>query len=337
MPPEWAPQQAVWFSWPWHAHTWPDSKDKAVAEYAAFLATTLRYAPIRIVCEKAQQKAAEKALRAAQADLERVEWVDLPSNDAWIRDFGPTFVQHRETGKLAMVDWQYNAWGGKFAPWDADAALVERLEERLEIPRFGAPFVCEGGAIEVNSQGLCLTTESVLLNENRNRDLYAPTIGGYLKDFLGMKEVMWLERGQATDDTDGHIDTLARFFKDDGIVAIRTDDSHHHDYEALQGNRERLEGLRTPTGGRFDIAWLPLPDPIHVPGAREEFLPASYANFLIVNEGVLVPFYGQPRQDDHARGLIQELFPKHEVVGVSCRELVWEGGAAHCLSQQMPV
>lgn len=361
MPPEWAPQEAIWLTWPSNPATWIGSREELIPAYAALIQLCARFEPVRLIVPPGVEAAIRAHLERAdlrqilprqqdQDSLTRrkeilpvpsfpIDLIPLPTNDAWCRDHGPTFLRHPEKG-LAIVDWPYNAWGGKFPPWEDDEAVPAALEalipERfgVELPRFRAPLICEGGAIEVNGAGLALTTESVLLNPNRNPQASRPEVEAMLRNYLGVKGVAWLRGGMESDDTDGHIDTLARFFSADGIVYNGVPSGPHEDARILAENRERLEGLRTPSGARFDLAALPLPP--RPRSSEGDCLPATYANYLILNETVLVPAYGETRPDEHARGLIGELFPGREAISVDCRLFLQEGGALHCLSQQQP-
>ncbi|MDX2108772.1 MAG: agmatine deiminase family protein [Verrucomicrobiota bacterium] len=336
-PAEWEPQAAVWFSWPNNPETWPGRLARIQQVFAELITRITAHQEVRLNCTTPFQGEATKLLRAAGAAMERVRFYDIPTNDVWCRDHGPTFVKDRDTGKLAIIDWEYNAWGGKYPPWIFDDAVPARVGEVLNLPRYRAPLICEGGALETNGDDLLLTTESVLLNPNRNPKLSQSEITVLLKEFLGSREVVWLGSGMVTDDTDGHIDTLARFWKTDGVVCVMEKNSHDADYRTLMANRERLQGLRTPTGGRFDLVELPQPEPVIAQGTRTERLPATYANFLILNGCIIVPTYSQPKRDAQALGIIGELFSKHQVIGVDSLEILREGGSFHCLSQQQPV
>lgn len=335
-PAEWEPQSAVWFSWPANPNTWPDRLHHIQAIFARMLSAVSQCETVRLNCAKPLQDNARRLLLAEKAQLDRIEFFDIPTNDVWCRDHGPTFVKDSSSGSLAIVDWKYNAWGGKFPPWDLDDAVPARIAEALRLPIRRAPIFCEGGGIESNGQGILLTTECVMLNPNRNPDIKKLEVENLFKEYLGIHTTFWLGEGMTTDDTDGHIDTLARFFKPDGIVAIQETNSKDPDYRNLQENIERIQGFRTPTGGRFDLALLPQPDPVFAEGTRTERLPATYANFLILNGAVLVPTYGQPKRDSHALGLLGELFPKRKIIGMDSLEILREGGSFHCLSQQQP-
>lgn len=336
MPPEWSPQEAVWLSWPVaDPRHWGGSKRELIeskfAEYAALIS---RFETVRVNAPLADHPRIRQACNRARAVPERVELFDHFHDDVWCRDHGPIFVKHRESGELAVTDWEFNAWGGKFAPWDSDNAIPRRVAESLGLRRFEAGMILEGGAIEINGAGQLLTTEAVLLNPNRNPGLGRDDIERRLCDFLGVREVLWLARGIEGDDTDGHIDDLARFTDDSTILACT--DASSPNRGVLEQNLERLRTFAAPGGRPFEIVEIPLPEACEVPGWRLPILPASYVNFLIVNGGVIAPTFRQPANDDRALGLLRELFHGREVIGLDALDLVEEGGTLHCLSQQQP-
>ena len=336
MPAEWERQEAVWLSWPLNPQTWPGRLAAVQQKFAELAAAISRFEKVCINCAKEAQPAALKLLQEANANLDYVIFYGHPTDDAWCRDHGPTFVKNHKTSEIAVVDWKYNAWGGKFPPWDKDDAIPKLVADALGFRHFASPIVCEGGAIEVNGDGLLLTTESVLLNPNRNPDLSKANAEQVLKDYTGAGQICWLGGGLANDDTDGHIDNLARFYKPDGVVAVIEKNSRSPNYRALQENRERLEGLRTPAGGHFDFAWLQLPENCRHEDQPQRLLPASYANFLAINGAVIAPTFRQPKADARAAGLLGELFPKRKIIPIDCLDLLLEGGAVHCVTQQQP-
>lgn len=338
MPPEWSPQEAVWLSWPVPnpAH-WGGQKFDLIGEkFAEFASAITRFETVRINAPGAQHATIAALLNKARAVPERVELFDHPHNDVWCRDHGPIFVKHRETGTVAVTDWGFNAWGGKFPPWDLDDAIPGRIAETLGMERFVGGMILEGGAIEVNGLGQLLTTEAVLLNPNRNPHLDRQQIEAKLREGLGITEILWLARGIEGDDTDGHIDDLVRFVDAETLVACVEPNPKSPNHAVLEENISRLRNFLTPGGRTFELVPMPLPEACEVPGWRLPVLPASYVNFLIVNDGVLAPTFRQSRNDDRALGLLRELFPGREVRGIDCLDLVEEGGTLHCLSQQQP-
>jgi agmatine deiminase len=272
-------------------------------------------------------------LRAAKADLANVTLLGIPTVDVWMRDYGPTFVTRREpTDPLAFNDWSFNGWGGKYESYEADELVAREIASLLKMPVFDHPLILEGGSIEVNGAGTCLTTEQCLLNPNRNPHLSRAEIEQFLKDSLGLSHIIWLGEGIVGDDTDGHIDDIARFVNPTTVACIVEADWRDDNYACLQDNYERLQNARDQSGGKLNLIALPCPAPVYYEGAR---LPASYANFYIANQVVLVPVFGDP-QDKRALGILQELFPARQVIGLRCNEVVAGLGAIHCVTQQEP-
>ncbi len=336
MPPEWSVQKAVWLSWPHNPDTWPDRMEKVQQSYAAFAAAISRYEEVRILRGGKSEQEIRDILSRADAIQERIFIFDIPTNDAWCRDHGPVFLKNQHTGETAIVDFQYNSWGGKFPPWDLDNAVPSLIAKQLSLKRFEIPIVCEGGALEINGLGDLITTESVLLNSNRNPGVSKQQMTDILCDSLGASQVIWLESGMAGDDTDGHVDTMARFFRDDAILLAEDPSATGRNREILTRNRKRLETARNSKGELMEILALPCPKPILPANWREEVLPATYANYLLVNGAVLVPTYQDDRSDQAAVKIIQQCFPEREIVPLDCYDIILEGGALHCLSQQQP-
>jgi agmatine deiminase len=333
MPAEWEPQEAVWLSWPHKRSTWPGHFRPIPAKFAEIVAQISRFEKVRINCAAALQPRAKRLCAAAGADLKRVAFFNHPTNDAWCRDHGPIFVKHKRTGEVALTDWDYNAWGGKYPPFDRDNAIPPRIGRALGLRRFERKMVLEGGSIDVNGAGLLLTTEACLLNPNRNPSLSRAEIERALCEMLGVRSILWLGDGIVGDDTDGHVDDLSRFFATDGIVTAVERNQRDVNYPMLADNLARLRALRTPAGRKFRIVELPMPAPLFCEGVR---LPASYANFLVINGAVLMPTFRQPRRDREAAEVLAACFPDREIVLIDCVELVWGLGTLHCLSQQQP-
>jgi agmatine deiminase len=333
MPAEWERQEAVWLSWPHNRETWPGTFRPIPAVFAEVAAQVSRREKVRINVVSAHRKRALSLIAKAGADMANVECFNHPTNDAWCRDHGPIFVRSDRTGKVAVTDWEYNSWGGKYPPFDQDNRIPERISRALGLRRFRKATVLEGGSIDVNGKGVLLTTESCLLNRNRNPWLTRAEIEGNLRDFLGISTVLWLGDGIAGDDTDGHVDDVTRFFSEDGIVTCverRRGDVNHR---ALERNLELLRSFRTASGRKYRIAAIPMPAPVTWRGTR---LPASYANFLIVNGSVLMPAFRQPRRDREAAEVLASCFPGRDIVPIDCLELVRGLGTLHCISQQQP-
>ena len=338
MPPEWAPQAAVWLSWPVEdpRHWGGRKRDVMWAKFAEIAAAISRHEAVCINAPTADHAAIAAACNKAKAVPEHVRLFDHPHNDVWCRDHGPIFVKHAETGEVAVTDWEFNAWGGKFPPWDLDDAIPGRIAAALGMRVFKGGMILEGGAIEVNGAGQLLTTEAVLLNPNRNPGLSRAEIEQNLRDGLGVRDILWLERGIEGDDTDGHIDDLARFTDERTILACVENDSSSPNRNVLADNLARLRSFHGPGGQPFEVVEIPLPEACEVVGWRLPVLPASYVNFLIVNGGVLVPTFRQGKNDDRALGIIREMFPGRQISGIDCLDLVEEGGTLHCISQQQP-
>ncbi|MCX8073563.1 MAG: agmatine deiminase family protein [Candidatus Binatia bacterium] len=333
MPAEWEPHEATWLSWPHKEESWPGLFESVPPVWAEIVRALVPFEEVRILVGTEElEESARSVLERARVPCGRVRFFRIPTNDAWARDHGPIFVVNRQQRRLAIVDWEYNAWGGKYPPWDLDNAVPTRVAEALELPLARPTMVLEGGSIDVNGCGSLLTTEACLLNPNRNPGLSREAIERRLCQYLGVRHILWLGQGIAGDDTDGHVDDLARFVGPRRVVAVATEDRSSPDYHALADNLRRLEHMRDQDGRPLEIVRLPLPEPVFYEGQQ---LPASYANFYIANGTVLVPTFGVP-QDDEALSILQSVFPERRVVGIHARELIWGLGAIHCVTQQQP-
>ena len=337
MPAEWSPQEAVWLSWPCNRDSAPETHEILQERFGGIAAAISRYETVRINADGAWHARIHKSIEAQRGDMANVELFDHPTNDVWCRDHGPIFVKHRETGAIALTDWQFNAWGGKFPPWDLDNQIPERVAKTFGLQRFASSMILEGGSIEVNDAGVLLTTEAVLLNKNRNPDWSRKDIEKEIKRLLGVTSIFWLGSGIEGDDTDGHIDDITRFIREDVVLTMVEKRPTDANYAVLEQNRERLADLRTASGGRVEVLTMPMPEPL-VPrgGWRLDRLPASYANFLILNDAVLAPVFNQSSRDTRALGFLRECFPTRKIIGIEASDLVFEGGAIHCISQQQP-
>jgi agmatine deiminase len=333
MPAEWEPQEAVWLSWPTNRETWPGCFRTIPRVFAGIAAHISRREKVRINVAAAHRGRARQLVAEAGADMGKVEFFNHPTNDAWCRDHGPIFVRRDRSGEVALTDWTFNAWGGKYPPFDLDNRIPRAIGRELGLRRFPNRMVLEGGSIDVNGAGLLLTTEACLLNRNRNPRLSRGEIEANLRRYLGVRKVLWLGDGIAGDDTDGHVDDLSRFFGAHAVVTAVERNPRDPNHGPLSENLERLRSLRTPSGGRFTIAELPMPAPVRY---RGKMLPASYANFLVINGAVLMPAFGQPRRDREAAEVLASCFRGREVVPIDCLELVRGLGTLHCISQQQP-
>lgn len=333
MPAEWEPQEAVWLSWPHNRATWPGNFRPIPAKFAEIAAQISVREKVRINVEARQRSRVLALLKKAGADRANVELFNHPTNDAWCRDHGPIFVRNDRSGEVALTDWQYNAWGGKYPPFDEDNRIPRRIGRALGLRRFEKKMVLEGGSIDVDGEGLLLTTEACLLNKNRNPRLSREGIEAGLRGSLGIRTVLWLGDGIVGDDTDGHVDDLARFHGAGAVVTVVERNPRDANYRALRENRDRLRSMRTRSGGRLRVTELPMPAPCAYRGRR---LPASYANFLVANGAVLMPTFRQARRDREAAEVLESCFPGRDVVPIDCLELVVGLGTLHCISQQQP-
>lgn len=330
MPAEWSPHAATWLSWPHNRASWPGKFEPVPAIWAELARTIARFEPVHILAG-GQSLLAEA--RSLLGDAIRITLHDIPTNDAWMRDHGPTFLVGPPELPAALVDWEYNAWGGKYPPFDDDNRVPRLIAERLGYRRFVPGIVLEGGAIEPNGRGTILTTESCLLNPNRNPGLSRQQVESYLADYLAAPHVLWLEGGMAGDDTDGHIDQLARFVNERTVVVAVEDDPQEENYEPLQDNYRRLQTMSDQDGRPLEVIPLPMPRPLYFEGQR---LPAGYLNFYLCNGAAIVPIYGESA-DARVLEILQTLLPERQVVGQMAVDLVLGLGAFHCITQQQPL
>jgi len=329
-PAEWEPHQATWLAWPHNRDTWPGIFDRIPPIYAKLVETIARYEPVQILAGGAN------ILRQAQqlvGHLPQVTLHEIPTNDAWIRDHGPTFVHSAEPTAPSVVDWQYNAWGGKYPPWDRDQAVPQKIAAMHQHPHLPCELVLEGGAIDGNGAGTLLTTRSCLLNPNRNPGLSAESAVRYLAHYLGAQHVIWLDgAGIAGDDTDGHVDQLARFVSQRTVVCARQSEPQDFAGDALEVQFTSLQRGTTALGDPLEVIPLYLPAPKCFQSQR---LPTSYCNFYILNQAVIVPTFDDPA-DELALDTLRQLFPHRDVIPFPSLDLVWGLGAIHCLTQQQP-
>jgi agmatine deiminase len=339
MPPEWAPHRACYLIWPHNPETWPGKFDVIPPIYAKMVAAIATFEPVRLAVKDDRGIAGALAMirdaaRGDAAVMSRVHAFHLPTNDSWARDCGPIFVNRTGgQGPAQMaLDWKFNSWGEKYGDFDLDDVVPRRLGERFGFDVLETDLVLEGGSIDVNGAGCVLTTESCLLNPNRNPGLSRAEIEQYLQVYLGVQKVLWLGDGIEGDDTDGHIDDLARFVASDTIVTVIEKDPADANYAVLQDNLKRLRAMRDSNGRPFRIEMLPMPAPVVCEDTR---LPASYANFYIANGGIVMPTFNCAA-DVEAASTLAQIFPGRRVVGVESIDLVWGLGSVHCLSQQHP-
>jgi agmatine deiminase len=347
MPAEWEPHAGTWMLWPERHDNWRDGALPAQRAFAAVASAIANSEPVTMGVSAQQFEAA----RAAMPPSVRV--VEISSNDAWMRDVGPTFVVDRR-GRVRGVDWIFNAWGGKaggvYAPWDLDDQVAAKVLEIERCVRYRAPFVLEGGAIHVDGRGTLLTTEECLLNRNRNPKLDRGQIEALLEKYTGARVINWLSRGVFNDEPDGHVDNLCCIVRPGEVALAWCDDPADPQYDISRAAYEVLQAARDARGRRLKIHKLPRPGPLHMtvaeaagievttdsrPRRAGDRLAASYVNFYIANRHVVMPLL-DPRTDRQAKSAIARMFPDRQVIGVPSREILLGGGNIHCITQQQP-
>lgn len=337
MPAEWKPHRGTLLTWPHRSPIWRGVHAQVEQTFAELVRELSEVEEVHVnVPDQAYQLHAAKLSQKAGAQMSRVHWHHIDSDDVWARDHGPIFVLRTAAAPadlppMVMLNWEFNAWGGKFTS-DLDNQIPSQLAGFFGVPMVSPGLVMEGGSLEVNGAGDLLTTQAVLLNTNRNPGHSEAAIQALLRDSLGVQRVHWLGRGLVGDDTDGHIDDIARFVDENTVVVVSPDDKDNPDYEVMQENIALLKEMRGNGGRSWRVVKLPVPEPIVF---QDEHLPASYANFYIANGKLLVPTFDQPT-DARALGLLQELMPRHRVVGLDGRWLVTQYGNIHCVTQQIP-
>ncbi|HKS95034.1 MAG TPA: agmatine deiminase family protein [Terriglobia bacterium] len=341
LPAEWEPHEATWVGWPHNRSDWPGKFAPIPWVYAEIVRHLAAGETVRILATRAVEARARRVLESAGVDAARLEFHNWPTNRGWTRDYGPFFIRRTlprsPTNPIAMAHFRFNAWA-KYPDWRKDAAIPDRVARTWGLQAFrptvqGREVVLEGGSIDVNGSGTLITTEECLLDQAvqaRNPGLSREDLERVFADCLGARNVLWLGRGIAGDDTHGHVDDLCRFVGPRTVVLCREDNPHDANYQPLEENRERLEGVRLEDGSKVEVVPLPMPSPLYFQGQR---LPASYANFYIANAAVLVPTFNDPR-DRVALGALAELIRDRPVVGIHAVDLVWGLGTLHCLTLQ---
>ena len=333
MPAEWEPHAATWLSWPHNIESWPGRFDTVEPAFAKFVRALAASETVHINVNSADSEARAKKFLSAAGATGEIQFHQIRTDDAWCRDHGAIFLRREaadDRPPLLATDWRYNAWGGKY-PHAADDAVAEQMAARLQVPVVHFDMVLEGGSLDVNGSGALLTTEACLLHPNRNPHLNRDQITQQLCSGLGVREVLWLAEGIVGDDTDGHIDDLARFVGEHRVVTVVERDSSDDNYLPLRENLRRLKNL-TAGGKSLEVIELPMPPAIRFEDQR---VPASYANFYIANKCILLPGYDS-RTDRIAASVLGDLFPSRPVEVIDCRDLIWGLGAFHCLTQQIP-
>ncbi len=348
MPAEYAPHRGCWMLWPERTDTWRAGARPAQQAFAAVAEAISRFEPVTMGVSAQQLENARRMLPG------RVRVVEMASDDAWMRDVGPTFVVNDRTGAVRGVDWQFNAWGGLsggiYAPWDRDEQVAGNVLELEQADRYEAPFILEGGAIHVDGQGTLITTEQCLLNDNRNPHLSKTQIENYLQSFLNLDKIIWLPEGVYNDETDGHVDNLCCFIEP-GVVALTwTDDGEDPQHDISKAALDILTHTQDARGRQLIVQKIPQPGPLFMTEAESsgiepgdtarprragDRLAGSYINFYIANGGIVMPLFDDPH-DREAQRILCTLFPDREVVGVRARDILLGGGNIHCITQQVP-
>ena len=332
MPAEWEKHDAIWLAWPHDPSTFPSRVEKAEEAYVQIVKLIHESECVNLfVRDDKMQRKATNLFKAEGIDLGRVLFFQFDYADVWFRDYGPIFIVNTK-GELAMVHWIFNSWGEKYEELLKDKEVPELINKKMQIRCFEPGIVLEGGSIEVNGQGTILTTEQCLLNKNRNPTLSKKQIENCLKDYLGASHVVWLKNGIAGDDTDGHVDDLARFVNPTTVVCAFEENEDDENYGVLKENYEILLKSVDQNGEKLSVVKLPMPGMVGEKGKR---LPASYANFYVSNKTVLVPIFGQ-KNDASALAILQKQFPDRKVAGVNCVDIVYGLGTIHCITQQQP-
>lgn len=340
MPAEWEPHKGTWLAWPHLVDHWPGKFEKIPLVYAEIIDALIEGGEEVFICvnnEKMEREArgileeqfADAGKKPADA-FSKIKFFRIPTDASWSRDHGPIFVRDSD-GKLVIEDWIFNAWGEQW-PYGKDDVVPQKIAEALKMPIIRPGIVLEGGSIDVNGKGALLTTTQCLLNKNRNPHLNQKQIEQYLGDYLGAEKVLWLGEGIVGDDTNGHVDDLARFTDPQTVVCAVEENKSDENYEILRRNFEELQKMTDQDNKPLRIVPLPMPKPVFYEGER---LPASYANFYIANKAVLVPTF-RCKNDERALQILSGLFPTRKMIGIDCTDLVWGLGTIHCSTQQQP-
>ncbi|XOV94261.1 MAG: agmatine/peptidylarginine deiminase [Bacteroidota bacterium] len=332
-PAEWEPHEATWLSWPHNKESWPGKIEKVYDPYCQFIKLIAEGEKVCInVVDSVMAKEARRLLKKVGANLEQIEFYQHPTNDAWCRDHGPAFLINPHTREKRIINWGYNAWGGKYPPFNLDNQIPTLIAEELDLQIYQPGIIMEGGSVDFNGEGILITTTSCLLNKNRNPHLDQGTIEEILISYYGVDTIWWLGDGIEGDDTDGHIDDITRFVNPDTVVTVVEPDKKDPNHLPLAENLEILKKLQVK-GKPLNVVELPMPKPVIY---QDQRLPASYANFYIANNYVVVPTYRDDKNDKEALDILSQLFKDRRVVGIDSTDIVWGLGSFHCLSQQEP-
>jgi agmatine deiminase len=334
-PAEWHQHKATWLSWPHKEASWPGKIDTIYPIYAQFIAKVAEGEEVHInVVDATMETFARAQVQVFAPSMKNIFFHHFPTNDAWCRDHGPAFLVNKDKSKSKIIlDWGYNAWGGKYPPFDLDDVIPTKIAEYYNLPVLYPGIVMEGGSVEFNGKGTLLTTTACLLNQNRNPHLNKAQIEEYLENYYGVENILWLGDGIIGDDTDGHIDDITRFVNDDTVVTVIEENKNDENYFILKDNLKELYKMRLESGKPLNIVELPMPSPVIYDDQR---LPASYANFYIANKYVVVPTF-RDANDDKALEILQDCFTDRKVIGLDSTDIIWGLGSFHCLSQQEPM
>ena len=331
-PAEWVKHASTWLSYPHNENSWPDKIDTIFPYYNQFIKEVAKGEIVNInILDSAMKKRVERELREIGVDMSKIVFHNFKTNDAWCRDHGGAILLNKDGQKRALVDWDYNAWGGKY-PAELDNKIPSQMAEYLGLEVFRPNIIMEGGAVEFNGKGTLITTKACLLNENRNPSLNQSQIENKLIEFYGVDNVIWLEDGIEGDDTDGHVDDITRFVNEDTVITVVEENKSDFNHAPLKENLNILNKARLENGKQLNVVELIMPETVIWEDQR---LPASYANFYIANEAVIVPVFNS-KNDNKAIYTLEECFKDRKVIGINSLDIIWGLGSFHCLSQQEP-
>ena len=331
-PAEWHKHESTWLSYPHNQNSWPDKINTIFPSYNLFIKELARNEKVNInILDNKMLQRVDSELKSIGANMSNIDFHMFKTNDAWCRDHGPAFLINPKEGKKAIIDWNYNAWGDKY-PYELDNKIPSQIAKTLNLPTFEPGIIMEGGSVDFNGKGTLITTTACLLNENRNPKLNQSQIEEKLINFYGVDNIIWIGEGVEGDDTDGHVDDITRFVNEDTVITVVEADKNDNNYKPLQDNLKTLSVSRLENGKQMNIVELLMPEPFYFEDQR---LPASYANFYIANDSVIVPVFNS-KHDNKAIYILEECFKNRKVIGIDSREIIWGLGSFHCLSQQEP-
>lgn len=333
MPAEWTRHERTFISWPIQSSmVYPEQYADVCAAYAEIIIAIAEFEPVTVIVNAADEQAVKQHIDGTHPFA--IDCLIVEHNDAWLRDNGPTFVKHAD-GKLAGVNWGFNAWGGKYSPWDLDDAVASQIIKHVDAVQFNAPLVMEGGSIHVDGEGTLITTEECLLNENRNPELSREQIADYLKQYVNIDEIIWLKSGLSGDETDGHVDNIACFAAPGKVIMQVCYDESDDNYAITQENLAILRNAVDAKGRKLEIIEMEQPPAVYYEDSR---LTLSYLNFYFVNDGIILPIFGGTAEQTDAKAIeiLTNLYPDRRIRTVNGMGVIREGGNVHCTTQQMP-